>query len=102
MLVHVPALQVSLLRVTPKHNIRYEKTAWWSDGTVLGERAGRSEETGEAYSEKWRQVLRDGIEMGSLSGSNEQGDTWEEEWETAALHAIDCETGESPNPLREP
>ena len=61
---------------------------------MLGERKGRCEDTGESYSERWRQVLQDGIEMGTLSGSNEQGDTWEEEWETAALHAIDCETGE--------
>ena len=74
----------------------YEKTTWWSDGTVLGERGSSraNVESGEGWSERWRQVLRDGIEIGSLAGSNQEGDTWEEEWETAALHALNSETGE--------
>lgn len=75
----------------------FEKTCWWSDGTIIGERSGRNggwEEGLSGWRECWRQVLEDGVEKGHLWGYNLEGEKWEEEWETAALSAVNAETGD--------
>ena len=48
------------------------------------------EADGQGWQEKWRQILDEGVEKGTLSGFNMMGDRWEEEWETAALK-FDCQ-----------